>query len=179
MVTGNPGTQESSADRFAPKAELYCDNQTLLLIFGGSLGCLSNETLLRLQELLPVLNLRIIHQQAKAPRRGCLLPGEALTRRLPAGSVAPTSQHAAPPAAASDSGFAHTSSVVEIAVRAPRCLVPYPLECRSLDIINAPVVGCGVLVPDNQVGTMNSTALFDLVDNATSAKASPRCSCYT
>ena len=181
MVTGNPVRKSVlSADRAASRQELgIADNQTLLLIFGGSLGARSiNETFAALkQELLSRPNLRIIQSTGQKLYDEVVSLMKLSDEEAARWEVKPYISNMGATLAAADLVVSRSgaSSVAEIAaLELPSILVPYPLATADHQTTNAHLLsdaGAAILVPDNQVGTTTfSTALFDLVDNADQRK---------
>ena len=181
VVTGNPVRKSVlSADRAASRQELgIADNQTLLLIFGGSLGARSiNETFAALkQELLARPNLRIIQSTGQKLYDEVVSLMKLSDEEAARWEVKPYISNMGATLAAADLVVSRSgaSSVAEIAaLELPSILVPYPLATADHQTTNAHLLsdaGAAILVPDNQVGTTAfSTALFELVDNADQRK---------
>ena len=181
VVTGNPVRKSVlSADRATSRQELgIADNQTLLLIFGGSLGARSiNETFAALkQELLSRPNFRIIQSTGQKLYDEVVSLMKLSDEEAARWEIKPYISNMGATLAAADLVVSRSgaSSVAEIAaLELPSILVPYPLATADHQTINAHLLsdaGAAILVPDNQVGTTTfSAALFDLVDNADQRK---------
>ncbi|MDO4537183.1 MAG: undecaprenyldiphospho-muramoylpentapeptide beta-N-acetylglucosaminyltransferase [Coriobacteriales bacterium] len=176
-VTGNPVRQSViSASREAGRRAFgVSDDETMLLVFGGSLGARHlNEALVGLSaELMARPKLRVIHSTGKElydEVQASLEPSEDLEQRW---QVRPYIDNMGEALAAADLvvSRAGASSIAEIAALAvPSVLVPYPLATADHQTTNAHLlVDCGAarLVPDDQLDTPAfSEALLSLVDKS-------------
>lgn len=176
VVTGNPvRTSVVSASRDAGRAAAgVADDETLLLVFGGSLGARHiNEGVCALKdELLSRPGLRIVHSTGKG-EYDTVVADLALTdeeeRRW---KVLPYIDNMGEMLAAADLVLsrAGASSIAEIAaLAAPALLVPYPLATADHQTTNSRYLvdaGAAVMVADDRIGTPEfSDALLGLIDN--------------
>ena len=176
VVTGNPvRTSVVSASREAGRAAAgVADDETLLLVFGGSLGARHvNEGVCALKdELLARKGLRIVHSTGKG-EYDSVVEALALTPEEAARwQVKPYIDNMGEMLAAADLVLsrAGASSIAEIAaLAAPAMLVPYPFATADHQTTNAHYLvdaGAAVMVSDDAIGTAEfSDTLLGLVDD--------------
>ena len=177
VVTGNPvRTSVVSASRTAGRAAAgVSDDETLLLVFGGSLGARHvNEGVCALKdELLSRPGLRIVHSTGKG-EYDTVVSDLALTpEEQKRWKVMPYIDNMGEMLAAADLVLsrAGASSIAEIAALAvPAMLVPYPFATADHQTTNSRYLvdaGAAVMVADDAIGTPAfSDTLLSLVDNA-------------
>ncbi len=176
VITGNPVRRSVlEASRTTGRTRLGVgDDDTVLLVFGGSLGAHHiNEGILRLKdELVARKHLHVVHATGAADF-------DWVTQHLELSEDEATRWHlvsyiddmgcmlAAADCVLSRAG---ASSVAEItAMCVPSLLVPYPLATGDHQSVNARVLvdaGAAHLVPDSALDTQQfSAALLELIDN--------------
>lgn len=176
VLTGNPVRRSVvSASRAAGRDALGVgEGQTLLLVFGGSLGAAHiNEGVARLKaELLSRPGLVVVHSTGadgfdETVSALALTPAEQLRWR-----VMPYISNMGQALAAADLvvSRAGASSIAEIAaLSVPSVLVPYPHATADHQTTNARFltdVGAAVLVPDDRIDAPEfSEALLGLLDD--------------
>ncbi len=182
VVTGNPvrravreATREEGREAFG-----IADDETLLLVFGGSLGARHlNQGVCALKgELLARPKLRIVHSTGKDEHASVvdeLALSEEEARRW---QVLPYIDNMGAALAAADLVLsrAGASSIAEIAAKAaPSMLVPYPFATADHQTTNARFLvdaGAAVLVRDEQIDNpVFSQTLLELVDNGQQREA--------
>lgn len=176
-VTGNPvrravidATREEGRSAFG-----VAEDETLLLVFGGSLGARHlNQGVTALKaELLARPGLRVVHSTGR-DEHGSVMEALALTdeeqRRW---QVLPYIDNMGAALAAADLVLsrAGASSIAEIAAKAaPSILVPYPFATADHQTTNARFLvdaGAAVLVSDDQIDSaVFPETLLGLVDDA-------------
>ncbi len=177
VLTGNPVRRSvSSASREAGRAAFDVEpDETLLLVFGGSLGAAHiNEGVCRLKrELLSREGLVVVHSTGadgfdETVSALALTPDEQLRWR-----VMPYISNMGEALAAADLVLsrAGASSIAEIAALAvPSLLVPYPHATADHQTTNARFLtdaGAAELVPDDKIDEpVFSETLLGLVDDA-------------
>lgn len=175
-VTGNPVRRSViDATREEGRASLgIADHETLLLVFGGSLGARHlNQAIATLkQELLSREGLRIVHSTGRDEYDSVielLSLDEEQARRW---EVRPYIDDMGSALAAADLVLsrAGASSVAEIAAKAaPSVLVPYPFATADHQTTNAHLlvdVGAATLLPDDQLdGPALPETLLPLLDD--------------
>ena len=177
VVTGNPVRRSVvEASRAAGRAAFgISDDETMLLVFGGSLGARHlNEGVCALKdELLSRAGLRVVHSTGKelvdeVTSALALSPEEAQRWE-----VRPYIDNMGEALAAADLVLSRSgaSSIAEIAALAvPSILVPYPLATADHQTTNARYLvdaGAAVLVPDDHVDSPEfKETLLSLVDDA-------------
>ncbi len=177
VVTGNPVRRSViDASREEGRAKLgIADDQTLLLVFGGSLGARHiNQAVCALKdELLSRPSLRIVHSTGK-DEYDSVVEALALTDEEAARwQVRPYIDDMGSVLAAADCVLsrAGASSVAEIAARSlPALLIPYPLATEDHQTINAHLLvdaGAAEMLGDSMLDSPDfPELLFSLVDNA-------------
>ena len=182
VVTGNPVRRSVvCASRDAGRAAAgVSDDETLLLVFGGSLGARHvNEGVCALKdELLSREGLRIVHSTGKGEydtvvEALSLTPDEAKRWQ-----VKPYIDNMGEMLAAADLVLsrAGASSIAEIAALAvPSMLVPYPFATADHQTTNSRYLvdaGAAVMVADDKIGTPEfSETLLGLIDDPTRREA--------
>lgn len=176
VVTGNPvRSSVTGASREEGRRTFgVSDDQTMLLVFGGSLGARHlNEAVARLKdELLSRPGLFVVHSTGRElydeVRSSLALTPEQEERW----SVLPYIDNMGQALAASDLVLsrAGASSIAEIAALAvPSLLVPYPLATADHQTTNASFLvdgGAARLVPDDRLdGDEFDRVLFQLLDD--------------
>ena len=181
IVTGNPVRKSVlSADRTASRQELGIhDDQTLLVVFGGSLGARSiNETFVALkEELLARQELHIIQSTGKELYEEVISRMSLSAKETSRWEIKPYISNMGAVLAAADVVVSRSgaSSVAEIAaLELPSILIPYPFATADHQTTNAHLLsdaGAALLIPDDQVGTEHfSSALFELIDKPSERK---------
>ena len=177
VQTGNPVRRlVIDATREEGRAKLgIAGNETLLLVFGGSLGArhLNQGVCALKDELLGRPGLRILHSTGR-DEYDSVVEALALTKDEQARwNVAPYIDDMGSALAAADCVLsrAGASSVAEIAAKCvPSMLVPYPFATADHQTTNAHLLvdaGAADLLPDDQIDTPAfSEMLFALVDDA-------------
>jgi UDP-N-acetylglucosamine--N-acetylmuramyl-(pentapeptide) pyrophosphoryl-undecaprenol N-acetylglucosamine transferase len=163
VVTGNPVRRSvvGASRKAGREAFGVSDDETMLLVFGGSLGARHvNSAVVALKdELLSRPNVHVIHSTGKElfdEVQGQLTLTEEHARRW---QVMPYINNMGEALAAADLvvSRAGASSIAEIAaLKVPSVLVPYPLATADHQTTNARLLSdadCAVLIPDDQLDT--------------------------
>ncbi len=178
VMTGNPVRRSViSSSRTAGRAAFGLnENETALLVFGGSLGARHlNEAIARLKdELLSRSGLKVIHSTGKELYDEVVEALELTEEQKERWQVLPYIDNMGEALAACDVVLsrAGASSIAEIAALAvPAILVPYPLATADHQTTNARYLvdaGAARLVPDDALdGQEFDKALLEMVDDAT------------
>lgn len=177
VVTGNPvrrsvidASREAGREAFG-----VADDETMLLVFGGSLGArhLNKAVTALKDELLKRPGLRIVHSTGKdlydEVNKGLALTDEERARW----QVLPYIDNMGEALAASDLVLsrAGASSIAEIAaIAVPSILVPYPLATADHQTTNARYLvdaGAAVMVADKDIDELDfAQQLLGLIDDA-------------
>lgn len=177
VVTGNPVRRAvREATREEGRARLGVgDDETLLLVFGGSLGARHlNQGVTRLKdELLGRQDLRIVHSTGKDEHASVVAALALDEDEAARWQVLPYIDDMGSALAAADLVLsrAGASSIAEIAAKAaPSMLVPYPHATADHQTTNARFLvdaGAAVLVPDAQIDEpVFAETLLGLIDDA-------------
>lgn len=177
VVTGNPvRSSVVNASRSQGRASFgVLDDETLLLVFGGSLGARNlNNAMARLKDaLLARKSLRIVHSTGEELYDEVCASLDLSEEERRRWQVLPYINNMGEALAAADLTVsrAGASSIAEIAALAvPSVLVPYPLATADHQTTNARLlVDCGAakLVPDDQLDEpLFKDTLLGLVDSA-------------
>lgn len=177
VVTGNPvRTSVVTASRDAGReAAGVADGETLLLVFGGSLGARHvNEGVCALKdELLSREGLKIVHSTGKGEYDSVVEALSLTPDEKARWQVRPYIDNMGEMLAAADLVLsrAGASSIAEIAALAvPAMLVPYPFATADHQTTNARYLvdaGAAVMVADDRIGTPEfADTLLGLVDDA-------------
>jgi UDP-N-acetylglucosamine--N-acetylmuramyl-(pentapeptide) pyrophosphoryl-undecaprenol N-acetylglucosamine transferase len=163
VVTGNPVRRSvvGASRKAGREAFGVSDDETMLLVFGGSLGARHvNSAVVALKdELLSRPNVHVIHSTGKElfdEVQGQLTLTEEQARRW---QVMPYINNMGEALAAADLvvSRAGASSIAEIAaLKVPSVLVPYPLATADHQTTNARLLSdadCAVLIPDDKLDT--------------------------
>ena len=177
ILTGNPVRRSvAQASREKGRAAFGIgDDETMLLVFGGSLGARHvNEGVCALKdELLSRPGLKIVHSTGADGADG-VREALALTEDEAAHwQILPYIDNMGEALAAADAvvSRAGASSIAEIAaIGVPSLLVPYPFATEDHQTTNARYLvdaGAALIVEDEKIGTPAfSEALFSLADDA-------------
>lgn len=177
VVTGNPvrrsvvdASRETGREAFGMR-----DDQTMLLVFGGSLGArhVNNALVSLKREILAREDVRVVHSTGNElfdeVREALALTDEEAKRW----QLMPYITNMGEALAAADLvvSRAGASSIAEIAALAvPSVLVPYPLATADHQTTNARLLsdaGAAVLVPDDKLDSAEFSApLLNALDDA-------------
>lgn len=177
VVTGNPVRRSVvQASRSAGRKSFGVeDDQTLLLVFGGSLGArnLNNAIADLKDDLLARKKLAIVHSTGEDLYDEVCASLSLSDEEASRWNVLPYIHNMGEALAAADLAVSRSgaSSIAEIAALAvPSVLVPYPLATADHQTTNAKyLVDCGAarLVPDDQLhDPVFRDTLLDLIDHA-------------
>lgn len=175
-VTGNPVRKSviAASRDDARQALGIADDQTVLLVFGGSLGARHiNQAVCALKdELLARPSLRIIHSTGKDEHASVVQELALTADEAKRWQVMPYIENMGEMLAAADCVLsrAGASSVAEIAARSlPALLIPYPFATEDHQTVNARLLvdaGAAEMLADAALDTPEfAELLFSLTDN--------------